>query len=56
VAKLEQREAELHERMAAHAADYAKVAELDAQLRSVRADRERAEESWLELAERLPVE
>jgi ATPase subunit of ABC transporter with duplicated ATPase domains len=54
VAKLERREADLHERLAAHATDYAKVAELDGQLRAVRAERELAEETWLELAEQLP--
>jgi ABC-type multidrug transport system ATPase subunit len=54
VGKLEQREAQLHARLAEHATDYAKVTELDEQLRVVRAERERAEESWLALAERLP--
>ena len=32
IAKLEQQEADLHDQLAAHATDYAKVAELDAQL------------------------
>ncbi|BCJ66277.1 ABC-F family ATP-binding cassette domain-containing protein [Polymorphospora rubra] len=54
VAKLEQKEAGLHEQLAANATDYAKVAELDAQLRAVTADREAVEESWLALAEQLP--
>jgi ATPase subunit of ABC transporter with duplicated ATPase domains len=54
VGKLEQREAQLHDKLAAHATDYAKVAELDAQLRAVRAEREETEETWLALAERLP--
>jgi len=54
VGKLEQREAELHERLAEHATDYARITELDAQLREVRAERERTEETWLALADRLP--
>ncbi len=52
--KLEQREAELHERLAAHATDYAKVAELDGQLRATRTERAETEEAWLALAELLP--
>jgi hypothetical protein len=52
---LERREAELHEQMAAHATDYAKVTELDERLRAVRAERERAEEAWLALADQLPA-
>ncbi|MEV0730901.1 ABC-F family ATP-binding cassette domain-containing protein [Polymorphospora sp. NPDC050346] len=54
VAKLEQKAAGLHEQLAANATDYAKVAELDAQLRTVTADREAVEEAWLALAEQLP--
>lgn len=51
VAKLEKRERELHEQMATHAADYDKVATLDSELRAVRAEKERAEEAWLELSD-----
>jgi ABC transport system ATP-binding/permease protein len=54
VGKLEQREAALHDQLAAHATDYEKVAALDEELRAVRSERERAEEAWLALAERLP--
>jgi ATPase subunit of ABC transporter with duplicated ATPase domains len=54
VGKLEQREAALHDQLAAHATDYGKVAELDGQLRELRAERERTEEAWLALAERIP--
>ncbi|MEV4758099.1 ABC-F family ATP-binding cassette domain-containing protein [Micromonospora sp. NPDC049559] len=54
ISKLEQREAALHGEMADHATDYAKIAELDGQLRSVRAEREQIEEAWLTLAERVP--
>ncbi|WP_431976731.1 ABC-F family ATP-binding cassette domain-containing protein [Micromonospora haikouensis] len=54
IAKLEQREATLLDQLAANATDYAKVAELDAQLKDVRAEREQVEESWLALAEQVP--
>ncbi|WBB72921.1 ABC-F family ATP-binding cassette domain-containing protein [Micromonospora sp. WMMD1128] len=54
IAKLEQKEAGLHEQLAANATDYARVAELDAQLKEVRAERDRTEETWLALAEELP--
>jgi ATP-binding cassette subfamily F protein uup len=53
VAKLDAREAELHVQLAAHATDYARVAELDAELRDLRAERDTAEERWLELGELL---
>jgi ATP-binding cassette subfamily F protein uup len=48
---LSRKEAALHEQLAAAATDYAKVAELDAQLRDLVAEREAAEEAWLELAD-----
>jgi ATPase subunit of ABC transporter with duplicated ATPase domains len=51
IGKLEQREAALHSDLAAHATDYARVAELDAQLRQLRSEREAAETQWLELAD-----
>jgi ATPase subunit of ABC transporter with duplicated ATPase domains len=54
IGKLEQREAALHDQLANHATDYAKVAELDGQLRTVRAEREQTEEAWLALAEQVP--
>jgi ATP-binding cassette subfamily F protein uup len=47
---LHKREATLHDQLAAAATDYARVAELDAELRSVVAEREATEESWLALA------
>jgi ABC transport system ATP-binding/permease protein len=53
VGRLEEREAALHDAMATHATDYAKVAELDGQLRDLRAERERVEEEWLALAEQV---
>ncbi|MBQ1076262.1 ABC-F family ATP-binding cassette domain-containing protein [Micromonospora sp. C31] len=55
VGKLEQKEATLLDQLAAHATDYAKVAELDAQLKELRAERERTEESWLALADEIPA-
>ncbi|MDW5326448.1 ABC-F family ATP-binding cassette domain-containing protein [Plantactinospora sp. KLBMP9567] len=54
IGKLEQREAALHNQMAEHATDYTRIAELDGQLRAVRAEREQTEEAWLALAEEVP--
>ncbi|MCW2496028.1 ABC-F family ATP-binding cassette domain-containing protein [Jatrophihabitans sp.] len=51
IATLDKREAALHEQLAAAATDFAKVAELDVELREVVAEREAAEEAWLELAD-----
>ncbi|MDO3701319.1 ABC-F family ATP-binding cassette domain-containing protein [Micromonospora sp. C28SCA-DRY-2] len=55
VAKLEQKETALLDQLAAHATDYAKVAELDAQLKELRGERERTEEAWLTLADEIPA-
>ncbi|MEU4551047.1 ABC-F family ATP-binding cassette domain-containing protein [Micromonospora violae] len=52
--KLDQRESTLLDQLAADATDYARVAGLDAQLKDLRAERERIEESWMTLAEDLP--
>ncbi|MGC4852120.1 ABC-F family ATP-binding cassette domain-containing protein [Micromonospora sp. DT4] len=52
--KLDQREATLLDQLAAGATDYARVAELDTQLKDLRAEREGIEESWMTLAEELP--
>ncbi|MBO0890623.1 MAG: ABC-F family ATP-binding cassette domain-containing protein, partial [Acidothermales bacterium] len=49
--RLQSRESELHEQLAAHATDHERLAELDRTLRDVRAERDRTEERWLELAE-----
>ncbi|MEO3742573.1 ABC-F family ATP-binding cassette domain-containing protein [Plantactinospora sp. B5E13] len=54
ISKLEQREATLHDQLATYATDYNKVAELDGQLRAVRAEREQTEEAWLALADQVP--
>jgi ATP-binding cassette subfamily F protein uup len=51
IEKLGDREAELHDLMATHATDHAKLLELDTELKTVRAEREETEEQWLELAE-----
>jgi ABC transport system ATP-binding/permease protein len=40
--------------MANHATDYTKIADLDAQLKAVQAERAEAEEAWLALAEQVP--
>ncbi|WP_042412677.1 ABC-F family ATP-binding cassette domain-containing protein [Streptacidiphilus anmyonensis] len=51
LAKLEEKETKLHAQMAEHAADFGKIAELDAQLRAVKDERDELEMQWLELAE-----
>jgi ATP-binding cassette subfamily F protein uup len=51
IAALEARETELHTALAAHATDYARVTELDAELRAVATEREAAETTWLQLSE-----
>jgi ABC transport system ATP-binding/permease protein len=51
IAKLERREAQLHRALAEHATDYARISELDAELRDVLSAKEAAEHSWLELSE-----
>jgi len=50
---LTKQEAKLHDQLATHATDYGKVADLDAQLRDVVAEREAAEEAWLSLADEV---
>jgi ABC transport system ATP-binding/permease protein len=50
IEKLSTQEESLHAQMAEHAADYAKVAELDAELRAISAQRQQAEDEWLSLA------
>ncbi|WP_410809965.1 ABC-F family ATP-binding cassette domain-containing protein [Micromonospora sp. 067-2] len=54
LSKLDQRETTLLDQLAADATDYARVAELDTQLKDLRAERERIEETWMALAEDLP--
>ena len=55
IARLDERERKLHDQMAASPTDFAKIAELDAELRGVRAERDGVEESWLELSDRVDV-
>lgn len=55
VGRLEQRETELLDQLAANATDYARVAELDAQLQEVRGEREQVEQAWLTLADEIPA-
>ncbi|WNI15866.1 ABC-F family ATP-binding cassette domain-containing protein [Actinacidiphila sp. ITFR-21] len=49
--KMNDRESKLHGQIADHATDFGKVAALDAELRSLREEREELETRWLELAE-----
>ncbi|MFN8122990.1 MAG: ABC-F family ATP-binding cassette domain-containing protein [Thermoleophilia bacterium] len=49
--RLAQREADLHERMAASATDHGRLRELDAERAGIAADRERLEAEWMEAAE-----
>jgi ATP-binding cassette subfamily F protein uup len=51
--RLGDREAELHEDMAASATDHTRLGELTAQLRALAAEREELEASWLETSESL---
>ncbi|WP_067827556.1 ABC-F family ATP-binding cassette domain-containing protein [Actinomadura kijaniata] len=49
--KLAKQQAELHEQLAAHATDYARLQELDARLRALQEEAAQVEEEWLMLAE-----
>ncbi|MBP8536910.1 ABC-F family ATP-binding cassette domain-containing protein [Streptomyces sp. MK37H] len=49
--RISEQESELHERIAEHATDFAKVAELDTQLRELTGERDELETRWLELAD-----
>ncbi|WP_433333591.1 ABC-F family ATP-binding cassette domain-containing protein [Spirillospora sp. CA-294931] len=51
--KLNQQAADLHEQLAAHAADYEKLQDLDARLKTVQAEAAEVEEQWLLLADEL---
>ncbi|MFI0371475.1 ABC-F family ATP-binding cassette domain-containing protein [Actinomadura sp. 1N219] len=51
--KLAGQEADLHEQLAAHATDYAKLQELDGRLKEIQAEAATVEEEWLMLAEDL---
>ncbi|MCP2336881.1 ABC-F family ATP-binding cassette domain-containing protein [Actinomadura rupiterrae] len=49
--KLAKQQAALHEQLAAHATDYAKLQELDAELKALQTEAAEVEEEWLMLAE-----
>ncbi|MFE1881579.1 ABC transporter ATP-binding protein, partial [Streptomyces diastatochromogenes] len=49
--KISEKESKLHAQIAENATDFAKVAELDGQLRDLAVEREELELRWLELAE-----
>jgi ABC transport system ATP-binding/permease protein len=51
ILKLDADEKRLHEQLAAAAADYARAAELDAQLKAVQAEKDQVETDWLAAAE-----
>jgi ATP-binding cassette subfamily F protein uup len=51
LAQLDKREAALHGQLADHATDFARVSELNAELRAVLAQREAAEHEWLEVSD-----
>ncbi|MFI2365834.1 ABC-F family ATP-binding cassette domain-containing protein [Promicromonospora sp. NPDC019610] len=51
LAKIAQKEAELHENIARQATDYQAVARLDAELRDLASERDELEAAWLEAAE-----
>jgi ABC transport system ATP-binding/permease protein len=52
LSRLNTRITTVHARMAEHASDFVRLAELDAELTELTADRERLEHAWLEAAER----
>jgi hypothetical protein len=49
IEKLRVREVALHDELATHATDFARVTTLHDQLRDVESEREHLEEQWLEL-------
>ena len=53
IGRLGQRETELHGLLAQHAEDYERLMELDAELRTVVAEKDELETRWLELGEEL---
>jgi len=53
LSRLAEREAALHAEMVEHASDHLRLAEVDARLREVLAEKELLEEEWLEAAELL---
>ncbi len=53
ITRLEQREARLHDELAAHATDHEKLTALVDELAALRSERSHAEESWLEVADQV---
>ncbi len=51
VGTLDKQERALHDQLATHATDHVRVAELNAQLKTLVEEREQAEQAWLELAD-----
>ncbi len=51
LSKIAEVEGRLHEKIAANATDFAAVAELDAELRTLAAEKDELEAAWLEAAE-----
>jgi ATP-binding cassette subfamily F protein uup len=51
IAKWDQQQLSLHNQLAEHAMDFEKVNELNSELRRIQAEKEAAEERWLELAQ-----
>jgi ATP-binding cassette subfamily F protein uup len=49
--RVQEKQSALHSAMAEHATDFARVADLDAELRELASQREELESRWLELAE-----
>ena len=52
LSKLEDREKELHDQLAAAATDYVAAAALDSELRALQVTRDQLEEDWLDAAHR----
>ncbi|HET9516972.1 MAG TPA: ABC-F family ATP-binding cassette domain-containing protein [Actinoplanes sp.] len=52
--RLDTREQQLNDSLAQHGSDYEKIIGLEAELKTVQAERAQVEEAWLELAEQLP--
>jgi ATP-binding cassette subfamily F protein uup len=52
LSRVNTRIASVHARMAEHASDFVRLAELDAELTGLTGDREQLEHAWLEAAER----
>jgi ATP-binding cassette subfamily F protein uup len=56
LSRLDTREKQLNDSLAAHGSDYDKIIGFEAELKTVQAERAQVEEAWLELAESLPAD